>query len=243
MTEILRLEWLTDADTFRARQRARDVAAAVGLDRQDQIRVATALSEIGRELFGREPSSIVFRLAGDPARLLVELSAPAPASGAPEPLANSPAGRLVDSLEVRPGPDRVEVVLVKELRRLAGRAPDVEAVRQALGSAEAQAGPLEQLRVQNADLIEALEEVRARQRELAAVNEELASTNQGVLAMYSALSAELDTTNRGVVALYAELDERGLQLAEANEAKSRFLHSVSHELRARSTRSSAWPGC
>ncbi|MBZ4251906.1 hypothetical protein LAJ57_13455, partial [Streptococcus pneumoniae] len=34
------------------------------------------------------------------------------------------------------------------------------------------------------------------------------------------------------VARYAELDERGRQLAAANDAKTRFLRSVSHELRA-----------
>ena len=35
-----------------------------------------------------------------------------------------------------------------------------------------------------------------------------------------------------MVALYAELDERGEQLRDANNAKSRFLASVSHELRS-----------
>jgi signal transduction histidine kinase len=46
-----------------------------------------------------------------------------------------------------------------------------------------------------------------------------------------ALRAELDETNRGVVALYAELDDRALQLKEANELKSRFLSYMSHEFR------------
>lgn len=228
--EILRLDWLTEADIFRTRQRARDVAAAVGLDRQDQVRVATAVSEIGRQLFGPEPSSVVFRVAGDPARLLVELSAPAPA-GPGGALEESPAGRLVDSLEVYRGPDRVEVLLIKGLRR-APSVPETEQLRLALRAEESRSTPLEQLRVQNADLIETLEELRSRQRELAELNMELVSTNQGVLAMYSTLSAELDATNRGVVALYAELDESSRQLAEANDAKSRFLRSVSHELRA-----------
>jgi CheY-like chemotaxis protein/anti-sigma regulatory factor (Ser/Thr protein kinase) len=38
-----------------------------------------------------------------------------------------------------------------------------------------------------------------------------------------------------VVALYAELDEKSAQLRDANEAKSRFLANVSHELRAPAT--------
>ena len=53
-----------------------------------------------------------------------------------------------------------------------------------------------------------------------------------LLALYHQLSAELEETKRGVVALYAELDERSAQLREANEAKTRFLANVGHELRA-----------
>jgi signal transduction histidine kinase len=237
--EIARLDWLTDADIFRARQRTRDIAAAVGLDRQDQVRVATALSELGRELFTREPATVCFRIVADLVpRLLIELSAPLPkvedtaTPGTGIEVANSPARRLVDSLEVRIGSARIEVTLTKELRRGHIAVLDLEAVRRQLRAADVQLGPLEQLRIQNADLIETLEELRRRQHELAGLNEELASTNQGVLAMYTTLSAELDQTNRGVVALYAELDARGQQLADANEAKSRFLRNVSHELRA-----------
>ena len=52
------------------------------------------------------------------------------------------------------------------------------------------------------------------------------------MAMYTQLSEELETTNRGVVALYAELDEKSQRLQETTEAKTRFLNSVSHELRS-----------
>jgi signal transduction histidine kinase len=51
-------------------------------------------------------------------------------------------------------------------------------------------------------------------------------------ARYAELAEELAETNRGVLALYAELDQRTGELAEANEAKDRFLANVSHELRA-----------
>ncbi len=48
---------------FAVRQAGRQVAAAVGLDHQDQVRVATALSEVGRELYAcAERVSVVFRL-------------------------------------------------------------------------------------------------------------------------------------------------------------------------------------
>ncbi len=93
------------------------------------------------------------------------------------------------------------------------------------------ASPLDELRSQNLELVTTLEDLRAKQEDLGRLNDELEETNRGVMAMYSQLSVELEETNRGVVALYAELDERGVQLHHASEAKSRFLASVSHELR------------
>ncbi len=45
------------------------------------------------------------------------------------------------------------------------------------------------------------------------------------------LRAELDETNKGVVALYAELDDKAVQLRDANDLKSRFLSYMSHEFR------------
>jgi signal transduction histidine kinase len=45
------------------------------------------------------------------------------------------------------------------------------------------------------------------------------------------LREELAETNQGVVALYAELDDRAEQLRSVSELKSRFLSYVSHEFR------------
>ena len=45
-TMALRVE----QDIFVVRQRGREVAAAVGLEHQDQVRIATALSEVARDL-------------------------------------------------------------------------------------------------------------------------------------------------------------------------------------------------
>lgn len=50
-------------------------------------------------------------------------------------------------------------------------------------------------------------------------------------ATIEALNEELATTNQGVVALYAELDDRAEQLRQATELKSRFLSYMSHEFR------------
>jgi signal transduction histidine kinase/CheY-like chemotaxis protein len=71
----------------------------------------------------------------------------------------------------------------------------------------------EELQQQNQELLRTLDELRARQLELAQLNR------------------ELDETNRGVVALYAELDDRADFLQRASELKSHFLSNMSHEFR------------
>ena len=45
------------------------------------------------------------------------------------------------------------------------------------------------------------------------------------------LEEELAETNKGVVALYAELDDQAVALRDATELKSRFLSYMSHEFR------------
>jgi signal transduction histidine kinase len=234
MTEVFRLDWLTDADVFAVRQRGREVAAAVGLDGQDQIRLATALSEVGREVLSGDPASAVFRLLDLPARLVVEISAPRrPAEETPgSDTGMAPARRLLDSLTVTVRDGRTLITLEKNLPEPAGLGgAELTALRALLRGGE-RSSPVEELRVQNADLVHTLDQLRARQQDLVRLNEELEETNRGVMAMYKQLTDELEETNRGVVALYAELDDKGRQLLEANDAKTRFLRNVSHELRA-----------
>jgi len=48
---VASLSLLTERDVVNARQRAREIAAELGLDNQDQIRFATATSEIARNAF------------------------------------------------------------------------------------------------------------------------------------------------------------------------------------------------
>jgi signal transduction histidine kinase len=51
------------------------------------------------------------------------------------------------------------------------------------------------------------------------------------LVQIDSLNQELAETNRGVVALYAELDDRAVELREVSDLKSRFLSYMSHEFR------------
>jgi hypothetical protein len=92
--------------------------------------------------------------------------------------------------------------------------------------------PVEELTEHNRRLMAALQDVQRQRDDLLRLNEELAETNKGFVALYPGVCEELEATNRGVVALYAELDQRTTQLRTASEAKSGFLAGISAELRA-----------
>ncbi|GAB7040969.1 MULTISPECIES: sensor histidine kinase [Catenuloplanes] len=222
---LLRMALRREHDIFVIRQRGREVAAAVGLEHQDQIRLATALSDVARLLLPVPGDADVafVALTATPPRLVVEIVA---GPGAAAMLKGGPAGRLVHSLEVDGDEHATRVRLVSRLP--IGAVPLTEEhianLRREVAANEP-GTPLDELAVQNRELMSALEEVRAQR-------DELAETNQGVMALYNELSQELEETNRGVVALYNELDEKSAQLKAASEAKSRFLANVSHELRA-----------
>ena len=50
MTRLLTVQITRDEDVVLARQRARQVADALGFDSQDQTRIATAVSELARNV-------------------------------------------------------------------------------------------------------------------------------------------------------------------------------------------------
>lgn len=238
--ELIRLHITGEQDVFLARQRGREVADLAGLDKQDQVRVATALSELSRELAALErPATIWLALADTPVpTLLIGADWAGRLSGAVghERLAAveglAAARRLTDSCELNWRANGGSVVLTKRLP--AGAEASTPARIADLRAACRRSRPgnaLDVLRLQNQDLLETLESLQARQDDLVRANAELEETNRGVMALHAELSEELEQTNRGVVALYAELDEMTNRLREASESKNRFWASVSHELR------------
>ncbi|MDY7084182.1 MAG: sensor histidine kinase [Actinomycetota bacterium] len=222
-------------DVFLIRQLAREVAREVGLEQQDQTRIATALSEVSRVVLGEyTDAEVTFAIRPDGVSTILQVSVERLTLGAARLRAElGHVGRLVDKMEVEDGETGTVVWMARRLPASAPRlTPErLEEIRAGL-SAHVPGSPLDELNVQNQQLVTALNEVRAQRDELARLNEELEETNRGVMALYHQLSEELEETNRGVVALYAELDEKSEQLAAASEAKSRFLANVSHELRA-----------
>ena len=217
--EFASLEVTDLTGVFTARQLGRLLAAELGLEHQDQVRVATALSEIARSVvtaggeavisFGTDNTDLVLtvRIAGEPQMEGV-----------------AAAGRLMDHVSV----SGAEVRMFK--RRPSAAHPDARAIKRHLAAVLPQS-TMDELRRNNQDLISALEDLRQQKDQLLELNSELQETNRGVVALYTELSEELEQTNRGVVALYAELDQKSEQLREASESKDRFWANVSHELR------------
>ncbi|WP_214401778.1 ATP-binding response regulator [Pseudonocardia lacus] len=231
--EVLRLVLAEERDVFVARQRGREVAAAVGLENQDQVRVATAVSELGRELVLRgRRAELVLSLASGGSALLVTARWTGELPGLEHTEGVRAAGRLTDRCEVVQGDGVGTVVLGKRLPATTDplRPGVVEQLRERFRSTTT-ASALDELRTQNQELLDTLEVLQARQEALEHANAELEETNRGVMALHAELSGELEETNRGVVALYAELDEKTEQLREVSESKTRFWANVSHELR------------
>jgi signal transduction histidine kinase len=234
---LLRLTLRKERDVFAVRQRGREAAAAMGFEHQDQIRIATALSDIGRQMLGcHEGVEVSFHADVYPAKLRIELAMPqSPGGTSLEARSLEPVAGLVDTFEVRQEQGGATVVAItRALPGEAGReelTEVAERAKRALADA-AVAQPLDELALQNQHLLSALDDVRGQRDRLEVLNNELQETNKGVMALYLQLSNELEETNRGVVALYAELDDKSDQLRAASEAKTRFLANVSHELRA-----------
>jgi signal transduction histidine kinase len=219
----------TDDDIVIARHRARTIAGALGFDVQEQTRIATALSELvrnvqqyateGRVAFDIEEHErdrfLSIRVA-DRGPGIPQLDAIL--SGQYRSLTGMGVGlvgarRLSDSFDIDTAAGKGTTVTVR--KRVSSHLPTNELVNHATAAiaASRSSGAPEELRQQNHELMHMLENLEQQRLEIERVNN------------------ELEETNRGVVALYAELDDRARDLKRASESKSRFLSMISHELR------------
>src|SRR5262245_44431343 len=228
---LLELELANDRDMIAARQRARQISALLDFDAQDQVRVATAVSEVARNAVRHGGGGrIEFALEEESGRRVAltigvvdegpgiadfeAATSGATPTGEPK-LGLVTARRLMDAFEMKPGPRRgTAITLRKNVPRRADpfTRARIESLARAIAAHRA-GDPTAEAQQQNRDLLRSLEELRLRQEELTRLN------------------AELEDTNRGVMALYSELDERAAHLRAADETKTRFLSSVSHEFR------------
>ncbi len=217
-----------------ARQRARLVAEALGFPRQDQIGIATAVSEIARNAWqygGGGMAEYLVDPAADVLRLVISDAGPGIRnldrvldgdyeSATGMGIGITGARRLMHEFAIS---STTQGTTVQLCRRLPAGAPrNAQALAGIAARLHAQPGrdALAELTEQNRELIEAMEQVGAANEALQTRELELSRINQ-----------ELEDTNRGVVALYAELDTKADELRRANEVKSRFLSYMSHEFR------------
>ncbi|MFF3017206.1 PP2C family protein-serine/threonine phosphatase [Streptomyces sp. NPDC057939] len=206
----------TEQDVFALRRRAKTVAEAAGLDNRDQVRLATALSELGRDLLrSSAPMTASFDVLREPPALKASLRWHDDRVPSSESLAAvtrllpqtecAPAavGSAAEAAGVRGG--RIDITC--PLPHLSVGEHAAARVR-ALVEAEAPASAIDDLRAQSRDLIAALEESHAQRDELERLNEELTETNAGVMALY----AELTVEHKDVVERFSQEHELALAL-------------------------------
>jgi signal transduction histidine kinase len=212
---ILNVGLDNEQDVVLVRQRARQVSALLGFSQQDQVRIATAVSEVARAACQlRFGGRAVFHLREDGRhqQLEVTVGAGANASGQLPYDAVVTAHRLMDECSVDPDSPAITMRKTLPQQQHVGPSRLLE-----LGAQLAKDSP-----VANTYL-----EVHQQNRELAATLAELRERQEDLLS----LTRELEDTNRGIVALYAEIEDKAERLRKADEMKSRFLSNTSHELR------------
>jgi signal transduction histidine kinase/CheY-like chemotaxis protein len=221
----------TEPDVVTVRQRAHRLAELLGFERQDQTRIATAVSELARNAFGYAGggrAEFILDPTPVPQIFHVRISDKGPGIADVQTILDGQyrsksgmglgilgARRLMDHFRIDSKAGKGTTVEIgHDLPRRAApvtraKLAEICATLQKVNSSD----PLEALRQQNRELMQSLEEIRRKDEES------------------KQLDQELSDTNRGVVALYAELDERAEQLRHASELKTKFLSNMSHEFR------------
>ena len=228
---ILKIAIGTELDVVGARQRAREIAVLCGFAMQDQVRIATSVSELARNVFNyAHGGKVEFSIEDDDGvqslQIRIDDQGPGIAdldlvlsghyqSSTGMGLGILGARRLMDRCDISTARDSgTRIVLQK---RFASDAPRMTA--RMVGdmcahlNALAPDSMLGEVQQQNQELLGTLDELKARQEELLQ------------------LTRELEENNRAVKVLYAELDEKAEHLRRADQMKSRFLSNMSHEFR------------
>jgi signal transduction histidine kinase/DNA-binding response OmpR family regulator len=226
---LLTIRLRQERHVVQARQRARDIAAELGFEHQEQIRLATAASELARNAFRYAEGGFVEFLVQDssPQMFIIRVGDTGP--GIPH-LSEVLDGRyvsktglgmgligtrrLMEHFSITSTPSGTMVECGKPLPRAAPSitAASAKSIAAHIASSSV-ADPFEEIERQNQELLRTLAELKEKQEQLADLNR------------------ELEDTNRGVVALYAELDQHADDLRRVSDLKTSFLSNLSHEFR------------
>jgi anti-sigma regulatory factor (Ser/Thr protein kinase) len=213
-----------EQDVVLCRNRARTLAAALNFDRQQQVRIATAVSEIARNAFryasdataeflftqgrtgasGRITQSFVtiVRDRGPGIGDLPSILAGTYQSASGMGMGILGAKRLMDSVHIDTQASGTTVRLVQTLPKGMDLNPlDLQNMADAIGRSS-QADLFDELAAQNQELITTLDQLNTQRIELEKINDELGETNRGVVALYD----ELDTVQRLSHVVASKLD-------------------------------------
>jgi signal transduction histidine kinase/CheY-like chemotaxis protein len=176
-------------DVVEARRQARELAARLGFDANDRARLAAAVTEVAWHVLqnangGAMDFSVHVERDG---RGTLEARI-------------SDTGAGIEPMKI---PEGAPGLTAQRLHRMAAE----------IAKPAARATMVEDLRNESRELLCAMDELRARQEEVAR------------------LHAELEDTNRGLTALYAELDEKAERSRRAEQMNSLFVRHLSHEFR------------
>lgn len=230
---LLTLALRSEQDIVHCRQAAKRLAAALEWPVLEQIRLATAVSELARNIHQYAGSGhfdfAMLRDDGQRLRLRgLEVRAVDQGPGIAEMDAiragsyrsNTGMGiglrgaqRLFDDFDIQTSPAGTCITARKyQAPRPFPHADLLQALTADLQGSPPP-DPYQQIRLQSEELLLTNTELQLRQSELEVTNKELENTNQGV------------------VALYSELEKATQELKEASEAKTRFFSNMTHEFR------------
>lgn len=230
---LLTLALRSEQDIVHCRQAAKRLAAALEWPVLEQIRLATAVSELARNIHQYAGSGhFDFALLRDDGQRLrlrgLEVRAVDQGPGIAEMDAiragsyrsNTGMGiglrgaqRLFDDFDIQTSPAGTRITARKYQAPRPFPAADLLQALTADLQGSPPPDPYQQIRLQSEELLLTNTELQLRQSELEVTNKELENTNQGV------------------VALYSELEKATQELKEASEAKTRFFSNMTHEFR------------
>ncbi|MDD0843544.1 ATP-binding protein [Pseudomonas sp. Gutcm_11s] len=221
-----------ETDVVTCRQSAKRIAGWLELSQLEQIRFATAVSELARNVYqyageGAFHFDLAENAAGQLSGLSFEAIDSGPGIGAIDQILDgsyiSPTGmgvgllgaqRLMDDFDIRTSAKGTRIRARKQISppRPFPLPKQINAIRDQL-QGEGAADPFIELRVRGTELLLTAAELQNKQVELEATNQ------------------ELENTNKGVVALYSELEKATEEVRHASESKSRFFANMTHEIR------------